>query len=118
VAPYKCVDTSQGLFLTGSFGHTVNYLIDITERPATVELRAQAGHWEVDTVLSRQSKACVAVPVERKSRFIVIRMKDKTASAMHKAVTLALTGLPAGLRKTLTYDNGLENAEHFAGLVR
>jgi IS30 family transposase len=31
---------------------------------------------------------------------------------MHKAVTLALSGLPAGLRKTLTYDNGLENALH------
>jgi IS30 family transposase len=39
-------------------------------------------------------------------------MNDKTASAMHEAVTLALSGLPAGLRKTLTYDNGLENALH------
>jgi IS30 family transposase len=85
----------------------------ITERPATVELRAQAGHWEVDTVLSRQSKACAAVLVERKSRFfMVIGMKDKTASAMHEAVTQALLDLPAGLRRTVTYDNGLENALH------
>jgi IS30 family transposase len=36
--------------------------IDITERPPHVDLRAQAGHWEVDTVVSRQSKACVVVP--------------------------------------------------------
>jgi IS30 family transposase len=85
--------------------------VDISERPAHIDLRTQAGHWEVDTVVSRQSKACVAVLVEWKSRFfMVIRMKDKTALAMHEAVVLALAGLPAGLRKTLTYDNGLENA--------
>jgi IS30 family transposase len=56
---------------------------------------------------------CAAVLVERKVRFfLVVRMKDKTASAMHEAVTRALSGLPAGLRRTLTYDNGLENALH------
>jgi IS30 family transposase len=66
-----------------------------------------------DTVVSRESKVCVAVLVERKTRFfIVIRMNDKTASAMKEVVSLALSGLPAGLRKTLTYDNGLENALH------
>jgi IS30 family transposase len=43
---------------------------------------------------------------------MVIRMKDKTASAMNEAVTRALSGLPVGLRRTLTYDNGLENALH------
>jgi IS30 family transposase len=39
-------------------------------------------------------------------------MKDKTAAPMHGAVTRALSGLPCGLRKTLIYDNGLENALH------
>jgi IS30 family transposase len=87
--------------------------IDITERPPHVDLRKQAGHWEVETVVSRESKACVAVLVERKTRFfMVIRMKDKTGSAMNEAVRRALSGLPAGLRKTLTYDNGVENALH------
>jgi IS30 family transposase len=87
--------------------------VDITERPFQVDLRTQAGHWEVDTVVSRESKACVAVLVERKTRFfLVIRMNDKTAAALHEAVTRALLGLPTGLRKTLTYDNGLENALH------
>jgi IS30 family transposase len=91
----------------------IPHRIDITERPAHVDLRTQAGHWEVDTVVSRRSKACAAVPVERESRFfVVIRMNDKTAAAMHEAVTPALSGFPAGLRKTLTYDNGLEKALH------
>jgi IS30 family transposase len=76
-------------------------------------LRTEADHREVDTVVSRESKACVAVPVERKPRFfIVIRMNDKTAQSMHEAVAPALSGLPAELRRTLTYDNGLENTLH------
>jgi IS30 family transposase len=67
----------------------------------------------VDTVLSRQSAACVAVLVERKSRFYpAVKMRDKTALSMHRALIKALSGLPEKLRRTLTYDNGLENALH------
>jgi IS30 family transposase len=87
--------------------------IDISERPPHVELRTEVGHREVDTAVSRESKACVSVPVERKIRvFIVIRMNDKTARSMHEAVAPALQDLLSGLRKILTYDNGLENALH------
>jgi IS30 family transposase len=39
-------------------------------------------------------------------------IKDKMAAAVSGAVTRVLTGLPPALRKTLTYDNGLENALH------
>jgi IS30 family transposase len=87
--------------------------IDISERPPQVELRTETGRWEADTVVSRESKTCAAVLVERKTWFfIVIRMKDKTAQSMHEAATSALQGLPAGRRKPLAYDNGLENALH------
>jgi IS30 family transposase len=96
-----------------SRGSAIPNRVDITERPAPVDQRTQAGHWEADTVISRQSKMCVAVLVERQSRyFIVIRIKDKTATAMSKAVIKALIGLPPEMRRTLTYDNGLENALH------
>jgi IS30 family transposase len=51
--------------------------------PAHIERREQPGYWEVDTVVSRQSGVCAAVPVERKSRFyIVILMKDKSTHLM------------------------------------
>jgi IS30 family transposase len=87
--------------------------VDITERPAHIEGRRQAGHWEVDTVVSRQSGVCVAVLVERKSRFyIVIRIKDKSARSMRRALEKALGRLPSGLRRSITYDNGLENVLH------
>jgi IS30 family transposase len=40
--------------------------------------------------------------------YMAVRMEDKTALSMRRA----LGGLPAGLRRTVTYDNGLENALH------
>jgi IS30 family transposase len=87
--------------------------VDISERPPHIEAREQAGHWEVDTVVSRQSGACVAVLVERKSRFyLVIRMHDKSSRSMRRALEKALGRLPPRLRRTITYDNGLENALH------
>jgi IS30 family transposase len=86
---------------------------DITERPAVVEAREEAGHWEADTVVSRQSKEAVAVFVERKSRYyIAIKIKDKSAEEMLRAAILALAVFPRALLKTITFDNGLENALH------
>ncbi|MDR2501330.1 MAG: IS30 family transposase [Treponema sp.] len=92
-------------------GGRIPYRAGITERPPHIALRARAGHWEVDAVVSRQSAARVAALVERKTRFfLAIRMKDKTASAPCEAGAGALSGIPSKLRRTLTYDNGLENA--------
>jgi IS30 family transposase len=94
-------------------GSKIPNRVDITERPEHIQKREQAGHWEVDTVVSRQSSVCVSVLVERKSRFyIVIRMKDKSARSMRRALKKALRRLPPRLRRTLTYDNGLENVLH------
>jgi IS30 family transposase len=39
-------------------------------------------------------------------------MKDKTALSMHEGVSSALQGVPLGMRRSLTYDNGTENALH------
>jgi IS30 family transposase len=87
--------------------------VDIDQRPADIETREEVGHWEADTVVCRQSKAATAVFVERKMRiFIAIKMEDKSAQSMHEATLKALSGLPAHLRKTITYDNGTENALH------
>ena len=57
--------------------------LDITGRPPEVERREEAGHWEADTVVFRQSKVCVAVLVERKTRYYLgFRMEDKSARSM------------------------------------
>jgi IS30 family transposase len=68
---------------------------------------------EVDTVVSRQSKGAVMVAVGRKNRlFIVQKMGDKTAPSMHEAIVTSLPPFPEEMRKSITYDNGTENALH------
>ena len=85
----------------------------ITDRPADVEKREVAGHWEPDTVISRQSKAALLVTVERKTRYAKLRkLKAKTAKEVRIALNRTLSQYPERLRRTLTYDNGSENVEH------
>lgn len=43
---------------------------DITERPVGAENRSEIGHWEADTVVGRQGKACLVTLVDRKSRYL------------------------------------------------
>lgn len=89
--------------------------IMIYERPAEVETRIEPGHWEADTAVSRQSKAAIAVVHERTSRYCKLtQMESKSAQNMQQAVIGSLSDMPDNLRKTITYDNGTENASHEA----
>jgi IS30 family transposase len=87
--------------------------VSIDERPKHIAKRAQAGHWEADTVISRQSKKALAVSIERKSRMIHIeKLTAKKSRRLVKAITGRLNRYPKELRRTITYDNGSENVEH------
>ncbi|MDR2477360.1 MAG: IS30 family transposase [Treponema sp.] len=86
---------------------------DITEHPAAVRGREEAGHWEADTAVSRQSKTAAAVFAERKYRYyIAVKRRDKSAGEMLRAAVPALGAFPRTLLKTITFDSGLENALH------
>ncbi len=87
--------------------------ISIAARPARVARRRQAGHWEVDTAVSRRGPAALAVAAERKTRYARLnRLPRKTARHLRAALNRSLSHYPAHLRLTLTYDNGSENTEH------
>lgn len=89
--------------------------VSIDERPQHIENRKQIGHWEADTIISRQSKSSLAVLVERKSRVTVIeKLQQKTAQEIKTTTIERLGVLPQKLRKSITYDNGSENTEHEA----
>lgn len=91
----------------------ISHRIPIENRPEEVEERKVLGHWEGDSVVSMKSKVGLNTIVERKSRFVLIsKLNDKTAEETKKAVVLRLGMLPPNLRKTLTLDNGCENAYH------
>ena len=87
--------------------------ISIRERPAAVLKRRQIGHWETDTISCRKSYQAVQVSVERKARYAkVAKLKAKTSRAMSVALVRRLCRYPAKMRRSITYDNGPENAEH------
>ncbi len=87
--------------------------VSITQRPAVIESREQAGHWEADLMASHQSSAALEVCVERTSRLArLTKIKNKSAQASRQALQGMLEQYPASLRRSITYDNGTENAEH------
>jgi IS30 family transposase len=85
----------------------------IDARPKSVEDRKQYGHWEGDSLISRKSKAALHTLVERKSRLLVLSKLDrKSAAETSRMIIRRLGKLPAQGRRTLTLDNGTENAKH------
>lgn len=85
----------------------------ISERPESVELREEPGHWEGDTIIGLRSKSALQVLVERKTRFTRLsKLPTKNAEAMRKSTNHVLGRYPAHLRRSITYDNGSENAKH------
>jgi len=85
----------------------------IDKRPDYINLRSRIGHWEIDTAISRQSKAAIMVLVERRTRYLIVKKLDaKTAYNMHIATLKSLKNFSQKLRQSLTYDNGTENALH------
>ncbi len=86
----------------------------ISERNKCIYKRKEFGHWEADTVVSGRgkSKVCFATLAERKTRFyIAIKMPNRNADTMAKAVIAALSEFPSDAVKTITCDRGTEFAK-------
>ena len=100
----------------------------ISERPAEAADRAVPGHWEGDLIIGLDSSA-IGTLVERSSRFTMLlhlppmsdqgpRVKNGPALAGHgaeavrDAIAEAITTLPVQLRRSLTWDQGTEMAQH------
>jgi transposase, IS30 family len=86
--------------------------LSIRERPAEVEDRAIPGHWEGD-LLSGAKNSYIATLVERHSRYVMlIKVPSKETEAVVAALSQHVRKLPATLRRSLTWDRGLEMAKH------
>lgn len=87
----------------------------IDERPVEVLDRVQGGHWEGDLIMGSSNRSAIGTLVERTTRFVILLHLPggvATAEAVRDAITTALAGLPGGLRRTLTWDQGKELALH------
>ena len=75
--------------------------------------RKRLGDWEADTAISSKSRPVLQLVVNRKTRYTFLnRLPCREASAMRKTINRAMCKLPTRCRKTITYDNGVENVEH------
>jgi len=101
----------------------------ISERPAEADDRAVPGHWEGDLILGLDSSA-IGTLVERTTRFTMLlhlpRMEGHGeprthngpalaghgAEAVRDAITSSIATLPSQLRRSLTWDQGAEMAQH------
>jgi IS30 family transposase len=86
--------------------------ISIRERPAGIQDRAIPGHWEGD-LIGGVKNSHIATLVERHSRFTaLVKVPSKDTAAVVVALTRHVRKLPASLRRSLTWDRGLEMAKH------
>jgi IS30 family transposase len=96
-------------------GHSQGKIVDavsIRERPAEVDDRAIPGHWEGD-LLRGARNSHVATLVERHSRFcMLVKVPGKDTATVVAALSRHVRQLPATLRRSLTWDRGLEMAQH------
>jgi IS30 family transposase len=86
--------------------------VSIRERPAAAEDRAVPGHWEGDLLVGGKN-SYVATLVERHSRFLMlIKVPNKDTAVVVAALSRHVRKLPATLRRSLTWDRGLEMVKH------
>lgn len=87
--------------------------ISIQERPAVVQQRLEPGHWETDLIVG-PGMSGLQVLVERHSRYTRLALvRSRTARICRISLAELLQTIPAHLRRSITYDNGAENYEHF-----
>lgn len=89
-------------------------MIMISDRPAEVSDRAIPGHWEGDLLMGKGGRSAIGTLVERSSRYVMLvhLPNGHKAEAVRLALMKQLHSLPAELRRTLTWDQGKEMAEH------
>lgn len=88
-------------------------MISIEERPAMVESRSLAGHWEGDLIIGRRHQSAIGTIVERKTRAVIlVPLKDRDPRNIRKAFERELKTLPKQMRQSMTYDQGYEMIEH------
>jgi len=86
--------------------------VSIRERPADIEDRAVPGHWEGDLVIGSHGSS-IATLVERATRFVMLtKIENRKTETVVPALIKTIRKLPRELRKSVTWDRGLELAAH------
>lgn len=92
----------------------ISDMVMISERPAEIEDRAVPGHWEGDLIFGKDNKRAIGTLVERATRYVMLLHLPNgwSAEAVRNAMTKTITTLPESLRRSITWDQGRELAQH------
>lgn len=86
--------------------------VSIDERPPIVDTKSRIGDWEDNTIIGKGHQGVVATLVERKTKYTVLaKSKTKHAKPVRQSIEQGLSPFRSQVH-TITYDNGLEFAEH------
>ena len=86
--------------------------VDIDNRPPVVDQRTRIGDWEGDTVMGKGRKSALLTMVERKTLYtLIVRLTGKRADLLAKAAVTHMADMKSKV-ETITFDNGLEFADH------
>src|SRR5262249_14961531 len=94
-------------------GHLAGMVL-ISKRPAEVADRAVPGHWEGDLILGKTRGSAIGTLIERQSRYVLLLNlpAGRGAAQVRTALAAKIQELPMHLRRSLTWDQGSEMAEH------
>src|ERR1700712_4300181 len=89
-------------------------MVSISERPAEVQDRSLPGHWEGDLIIGSYSRSAIGTLVERTTRWTMLLHLpiDHSALAVQEAIRNQIAVLPFFMRKSLTWDQGVEMSNH------
>jgi IS30 family transposase len=89
-------------------------MVMISERPAEAADRAVPGHWEGDLIMGAGNASAIGTLVERSTRYCLLLHlpAGHDPAAVRDQMITAIQGLPAMLRRSMTWDQGKEMALH------
>lgn len=97
-------------------GSRVRKMTTIDQRPEEHSSKLVAGNWEGDLIVGVGSVSAMVTLPEKKTQFgIIVNLPhDHTAASVNAAVTSAFAPLPKHLKRSLTWDQGVEMSSHEA----
>ena len=116
----KCLRTGRALrkprkrTRAAEVGGRIPGMVNISERPAEAQDRAVPGHWEGDLIIGKDQASQIGTLVERSTGYLRLLHlpHTRTAEVVADAMIAAIKELPPTLRRTVTWDQGHEMAQH------